>query len=77
MSAGMVMEWVISAHIPRVEKPKSVQKKTSSFVTMKDYHNTDQQIESKFVKLSIEETISNMKQLYNQAFVVDMMVLKN
>ena len=75
-SAGMIVEWVISAHIPRVEKPKSTQKKKRSYKNTKDYHHTDQQIECIVDEVSVEETISNMKQMYSQAFVVDMKVLK-
>ena len=68
------MEWVISAHIPRVEKPKAVQKKKCSSKNNKNYHNTDQQIGRECDELAIEEIISNMKRMYNQAFVIDMKV---
>ena len=73
-SAGMVMEWVVSAHIPRVEKPKAVQKKKCPSKNIKNYPNTDQQIGRESDELSIEEIISNMRRMYNQAFIIDMKV---
>ena len=72
----MIMEWVISAHIPRVEKPKTAQKKKRPSKNTKDNHHTDKHIDCIIDEVSIEETISNMKQMYSQAFVVDMKVLE-
>ena len=75
-SAGMVMKWVISAYTPRVEKQRSLKKTNASsnstevFPTAKNskYHEKNNS--------SLDETISNMKQIHDQALVIDIKVMK-
>ena len=75
-SAGMVMKWVLSAYTPRVEKQRFSKKTNASsnstelFPTTKNTGNHDKN------NSSVDETISNMKQIHDQALVIDMKVMK-
>ena len=69
-SAGMVMEWVLSAYIPRVEKQKCFTKKKVSNNCVEVVSTTDEPNNVK-ADLSIDEVIDKMKESFHQAFVID------
>ena len=75
-SAGMVMKWVLSAYTPRVEKQRSSKPTKASSNGTKDFFTTDDTIYHETNSLSVDETISNMKQTNDQALVIDIKVIK-
>ena len=66
----MVMEWVLSAYIPRVEKQKCFTKKKVSNNSTNFVRTTDEPNNVK-ADLSIDEVIDKMKESFHQAFVID------
>ena len=70
-SAGMVLKWVVSAHIPRVGKKKCLAKKDECIDNNENISTTDKQIEEHFEHLSISRVIADTKKNYNQAFSID------
>ena len=73
-SAGMVMEWVLSAYIPRVGKKKCLPKKQKYIDNNETISTTDKQNEEHFEPLPISKVVADTKKNYNQAFSIDKMV---
>ena len=70
-SAGMVMEWVLSAYIPRVGKKKCLRKKQKYIDNNETNSNTDKQNEENIDHLPISRVVADTKKNYNQAFSID------
>ena len=75
-SAGMSMKLVRSAYITRVDKHRSSHKKKESINSKNVFPTANNKICHEKSNSPLDETISNMKQNYDQAFVIDMKVIR-
>ena len=75
-SAGMVMKWVLSAYTPKVEKQRSLKKTNASSNSTEFLPTTKNTKYHEKSNLSVDESISNMKQTQDQALLIDMKVIK-
>ena len=73
-SAGMVMEWVLSAYIPRVGKKKCLPKKQQCIDNNETISTTNKENEENIEHLPISRVVADTKKIYNQAFSIDKMV---
>ena len=67
----MVMEWVLSAYIPRVGKKKCLPKKQKYLDNNETISTTDKQNEENIDHLPISRVVADTKKNYNQAFSID------
>ena len=75
-SAGMVNEWVVSAYTPRVDQERSSKKTKPSSNGTKVFRTTNNTKYNEKNNSPLDELISNMKQIYDQALVIDIKVIR-
>ena len=70
-SAGMVMEWVLSAYIPRVGKKKCLPKKSMPGDDNETISTTDKPHKENIQHLPISRIVADTRKAYNQAFSIE------
>ena len=75
-SAGMVVEWVLSAYTPRVEQQSSSKKTRESSNGTKVFRTKNNTNSNEENNSPIDEIIRNMKQTHDQALVIDIKVIQ-
>ena len=71
----MVMEWVLSAYIPRVGKKKCLSRKNMPRDDNETISTTDKPNKENIQHLPISNIVADTRKAYNQAFSIDKKVL--